>query len=587
MRVLKASSIAASEGLSFVDLNPHDAEPYAILSHTWGKGEVLFEHVMSGTSASMPAYPKVVYACQQALDDGYEYVWIDTCCIEKNSSAELSEAINSMFVWYRDSSVCYAYLPDYGDGNNSFEESRWFTRGFTLQELIAPSNVVFYGAGWVLIGTKRSLRSVISRVTRVGETILSGERLIETASIANRMGWASDRVTSRTEDVAYCLMGIFDVNMPLLYGEGTKAFVRLQEEILKKTTDHTLFAWVDKEAPDDKQYGLLAPSPRCFADTHTLVPYELRGRRSPFTITNEGLSIDLRIRSLNDSNTAFGALLDCPTPDFEEECWFLIHIQYEKFHDRYARVQASQFGKVRDPSLPSKEEYRQILVHPEPRGRSVETDKTYFTHLLSFRYGPPSCVYRVVDAAHYPSGRKVKPFQAEEWGLGSGYHPNWTRVLVRRVTGRLTAALLFESARDARRILVSFGTYDQVRLGFQAVEIESGNKDAAEIPSGSVMQAAFIPRPVGETIELPHHMVRVESESHIQDMAKIYNVTIEIWSHESPALQAKHVSPEVTKVISPKAKELKRSSSRTKEKSTSEGVLDRLFSSISEGLHSK
>lgn len=590
MRLLKANSITSPAGLSLVDRVDDDAAPYAVLSHTWGEGEVLFEHVMNGTAASRAAYPKVVHACQQALDDGYEYVWIDTCCIEKTSSADLSEAINSMFAWYKDAAVCYAYLSDFGGGARAFESARWFTRGWTLQELIAPSKVVFYGAGWVEIGTKYTLRSVISQITRVGEDILAGERSIETTSIANRMGWASERVTSRTEDIAYCLFGLFDVNMPLLYGEGTKAFVRLQEEILKKTNDHTLFAWVDEEAPEEKQHGLLAPSPQCFRRTHMLLPYELPLLRTPITITNEGLSIELRLRGVHKSSgdELFAALLDCPTPDFEEECWFLIYIKRTASHNRYARVRASRFGKVRLPSLPAAEDYRRILVRPEPRGHLFETDKHYFTQLLSFRCGPPPNTYRVVDAAHYPSGRKVKPVQTAECDLGSGSHVDWTRVVIRRAPGRLTAALLFERVGDGQRVLVSFGAYDRVSLGFHAVEMPLKNPEAEDIPGRKAMQSAFVPTVVGSSVELPSHIVRVMSEHSVEDMVKIHEITVEIepkWSLDLAALQAEDEAFSKMENATPEAQS---TSPQSKERSMSKnGVLDRLISCIPEGLSIK
>jgi len=170
------------------------------------------------------------------------------CCIDKTSSAELSEAINSMFRWYQKASVCYAYLADVLKDTDpdkdpeEFSRSRWFTRGWTLQELVAPKNVVFYSRSWKNIGTKERLCNTISTITGIDIDTLLGED-VTFVSVANKMSWASGRRTTRTEDMAYCLLGIFDVNMPLLYGEGKKAFLRLQEEILRSSYDHSLFAW--------------------------------------------------------------------------------------------------------------------------------------------------------------------------------------------------------------------------------------------------------------------------------------------------------------------------------------------------------
>ena len=163
----------------------------------------------------------------------------DLCCIDKTSSAELSEAINSMYRWYQESGVCYAYLADVPP--NAFSKSRWFTRGWTLQELIAPSTVIFLDQKWQEIGTKSSLQRVISEITGIPTDILLGGDL-EDASIAQRMSWASKRETTRVEDAAYCLMGIFSIHMPMLYGEGERAFIRLQEEIMRVSDDHSLFA---------------------------------------------------------------------------------------------------------------------------------------------------------------------------------------------------------------------------------------------------------------------------------------------------------------------------------------------------------
>jgi hypothetical protein len=177
--------------------------------------------------------------------------WIDSCCIDKTSSAELSEAINSMFRWYQNAQVCYAYLSDvpaiedldHYRKDSEFRRSKWFTRGWTLQELLAPEIVVFYNHDWVEIGTKALMSGVIRSITNIDRGFLMGESEIKPACVAQKMSWASRRKTTRLEDTAYCLMGLFDVNMPLLYGEGEKAFYRLQLEIIKNSSDESIFAW--------------------------------------------------------------------------------------------------------------------------------------------------------------------------------------------------------------------------------------------------------------------------------------------------------------------------------------------------------
>jgi hypothetical protein len=207
-----------------------DIPRYAILSHRWTDDEVLFKDVQDGTSADRKGYFKLKGAVTQARTDGFAYLWDDTCCIDKSSSAELSEAINSMWLWYRDAPICYAYLEDvllnvedpHFDAH--FELSAWFTRGWTLQELIAPKHVNFYNKSWTLIGTRQTLRRSISEITGIDGDYLNHDRPLSAASVAKRMSWAAHRKTTRLEDIAYCLMGLFFVNMPMLYGEARAHF---------------------------------------------------------------------------------------------------------------------------------------------------------------------------------------------------------------------------------------------------------------------------------------------------------------------------------------------------------------------------
>ncbi|KAG4255949.1 hypothetical protein FPRO03_04897 [Fusarium proliferatum] len=263
---------------------------YAILSHVWTSEEVSLQQ-MSGLSPlpeESKGYRKIVDFCAKAKAEGFEYGWIDTCCIDKTSSAELSEAINSMFQWYRKSAACYVFLNDVSSTENPrlsgsrFRKSRWFTRGWTLQELLAPHEVIFLADDWREIGTKASLSATVSDVTKIDVATLVKQTWSH-VSIAGIMSWASMRQTTRLEDQAYSLMGLFDVNMPLIYGEGPKAFYRLQVEIMKATNDDSLFAW-STEPLEDCGYspnegastrgfrflGLLAPSPACFRDSHDI-----------------------------------------------------------------------------------------------------------------------------------------------------------------------------------------------------------------------------------------------------------------------------------------------------------------------------
>ncbi|WAO94317.1 HET domain-containing protein [Fusarium falciforme] len=222
---------------------------YAILSHRWEDDEVLFQDITQGTAPLRKGWQKVENFCRIAEKEGFRYVWIDTCCIDKSSSTELSEAINSMYRWYQHADTCFAYLNDCNyetvrqPGSNELQKSKWFTRGWTLQELIAPAEVVFLSAEWREFGTKRSLAKEISEITNIDPFLFEFPGWLDSCCAAQKLSWAATRETTRVEDRAYSLMGLFNVNMSLLYGEGDKAFFRLQMEILQSSNDQSIFAW--------------------------------------------------------------------------------------------------------------------------------------------------------------------------------------------------------------------------------------------------------------------------------------------------------------------------------------------------------
>jgi hypothetical protein len=227
--------------------SPNNPPPYAILSHTWGPeaDEVTIQNVEDGSARDKHAYQKIRFCGEQAAHDHLEYFWIDTCCIDKSSTAELSEALNSMFRWYREATRCYVYLSDvHGPGNilQTFQTSRWFTRGWTLQELIAPSSVDFFTSNGYRLGDKQSLEPQIILVTSLPATALQGDALSR-FSVKERLSWSNNRQTTREEDLAYSLQGIFGVFMPPLYGEGQdNAFRRLRREIEDKQKSAKSFA---------------------------------------------------------------------------------------------------------------------------------------------------------------------------------------------------------------------------------------------------------------------------------------------------------------------------------------------------------
>ncbi|KXL47497.1 hypothetical protein M433DRAFT_152814 [Acidomyces richmondensis BFW] len=286
---------------------------YAILSHTWGEQEVSFSDLADlDVAQQRQGFFKIYCTCAQAQSDLIQYAWVDTCCIDKSSSSELSEAINSMFQWYKNALVCYVFLEDV-PGNcprlagedlafpaalrwiETFEESRWFNRGWTLQELIAPDRVQFFGNRWNFIGSLADLIGRVTEITGIPRAILDHTRPINELSIAQRLSWAAKRETTREEDKAYCLFGILDVNMPLLYGEGSRAFRRLQEQLISQSTDQSIFAWEAPLGSGIPSDVLWAPSPDCFLNGSAIRRKRGVGSESAFRISNKGLEITLPI----------------------------------------------------------------------------------------------------------------------------------------------------------------------------------------------------------------------------------------------------------------------------------------------------
>ncbi|PNP74386.1 hypothetical protein FNYG_12435 [Fusarium nygamai] len=321
MRLINTTTLEVEE---FFDVSIPE---YAILSHTWGDGEVSLQDWADRKNRRFkPGFQKIVWACAQAVKDQLTHVWVDTNCIDKSSSAELSEAINSMFRWYRRSAVCYVYLEDVATvtldectkPESAFRNARWFTRGWTLQELIAPPNVNFFSSNWTLIATKSELAPCITEITGIPWSCLLKGRLSKAHplgrySIAQRMAWASNRSTTRIEDQAYSLLGLFDISMPLVYGEGFEAFTRLLGEIIHKYADHSFFAsrlqYVDflprsSWEFDNSQSVVISSSPQ-------LQRHYTPGDHSySFHLTNTGLQITLPIVPTLVPNFVFG-VLDC------------------------------------------------------------------------------------------------------------------------------------------------------------------------------------------------------------------------------------------------------------------------------------
>jgi len=248
MRLLRTRSDGQLEFTKDI-IRVEEIPPYAILSHTWGEEEVLFNDIKSINSTpgideqKREGWKKIRFCAEQARQDGLDHFWVDTCCIDKANNTELSEAINSMFRWYQKSDKCYVYLPDVegkspteggrpsSEWKSAFKASRWFTRGWTLQELLAPQSVEFFSADGSRLGDKDSLRQTVHEITRIPIQALSGNKMLN-FDLDTRISWAQNRQTTREEDSAYCLLGIVDCYLPLIYGEGKKsALKRLRKEM--------------------------------------------------------------------------------------------------------------------------------------------------------------------------------------------------------------------------------------------------------------------------------------------------------------------------------------------------------------------
>jgi Heterokaryon incompatibility protein (HET) len=234
-------------GFELIKFDNDDLPPYAILSHTWAEEEVTYDELAAGDGKNKAGYAKLRFCSERATKDGVSYFWVDTCCIDKRDSTELSAALNSMFRWYQRATKCYVYLSDVHVADevvdaqafritweDAFRRGRWFSRGWTLQELLAPASVEFFSANGKQLGSKITLEREIHEITQIPIRALRKYNLRE-FSVDERMRWAAGRETTVKEDRAYCLLGIFGVFLPPIYGEGEQhALQRLKEEVQKR-----------------------------------------------------------------------------------------------------------------------------------------------------------------------------------------------------------------------------------------------------------------------------------------------------------------------------------------------------------------
>ncbi|KAI4859899.1 HET-domain-containing protein [Hypoxylon rubiginosum] len=387
MRLINTSNYELREFLE------SEVPRYAILSHTWGDEEVSFQDMLSPHQAPGKGYEKIKQACRLARHNGFAHLWVDTCCIDKSSSSELSESINSMFQWYANAAVCYAFiadLPPDGPAEMTLPKCRWFHRGWTLQELLAPEIVEFYDMDWNYRGTKQQFASAISDFTGIPIDTLRGVTSISDSSLAARMSWAAHRQTTRIEDMAYCLLGIFNLNMALLYGEGSKAFRRLQREIIQHSNDLTIFAWEASKEVNTPFLSLLAPAPAVFAESRSIIP--LRNNMSTFSVTNKGLlltgDIPLRVAVVRTEGSTLETLYGLKVGALHRAPYFNPHDRYiylrkvgPRLFYRISRLSLSEFGRneIRKIGMfDATDKY--ILI--DPTTSIMESMSSFRTHAL-------------------------------------------------------------------------------------------------------------------------------------------------------------------------------------------------------------
>ena len=355
-----------------------------------------WEFLQGGRNSSLGS--PSVSAADLASKRSLQYVWVDTCCIDKTNCADLCEAINSMYQWYKRAAVCYVFLTDvatldgFEEQDSELRSSRWFTRGWTLQELVAPETVVFFARDGTFLNKSypTNFVKVLGEITGISVDVLSGNLSPGQLSVATRMKWAAHRETTRPEDQAYCLLGLFDVNLRLSYGEGgPRAFLRLQEEILKTTNDQSLFAWdltpMNSNADPDALYGLFAPSPANFFRSGNMHPLPRANTHAsvPADMTSQGLRIRLYLELVSKS------LPDRADPLEEDyfailDCDILSAGRHRRPSIRLRRVSEDQYARVH---LKTSVEYLDIPIPPDTAGdysgyRTIYVHQTPVHHSL-------------------------------------------------------------------------------------------------------------------------------------------------------------------------------------------------------------
>ena len=430
-----------------------DIPPYAILSHRWTDDEIDFKDYNKGRRKDSIGYTKITSFCHVVKSAGHQWAWIDTCCIDKRSSAELSEAINSMFSWYEKARVCCVYLadveclteeilsvhyrlcgtPEHASESaldsrlaRQFRESEWFTRGWTLQELLAPPVVRFYARDWQFLHSlgedfrNNTLTELISEATGISQDVLqsrAGSWGLRSYSVAQKISWLASRKTTRVEDRAYCALGLFGIKMPLLYGEGEAAWTRLQEEIVRTTHEESIFQWsLGEEHSLTQSVPLLAPSARYFA-TCSALRRNYAVNRLPYTLTNQGLEMPLlpntAMQAVFNQRKIFLLPLNCTSnnapgidPTDPANCCCIVLVQlacghFERAYPTYPLILDVPFYKVENPDFKILKAAPTIHVHTTA---AVSDQCKQFNDWYDYDVTKQSCQRALRSLSSYVSG---------------------------------------------------------------------------------------------------------------------------------------------------------------------------------------
>lgn len=524
---------------------PGEHIEYAILSHRWiGDSEVTYADMMDDdierrTAKAKLGWAKIEGACKQARHDHLKYIWIDTCCIDKSNGAELTEELNSMYRYYEESKVCYGYLaglPDYKNPwfGDEFARHEWFERGWTLQELIAPRVFVFftdrrlpYGVvdetDWVRLGYKAEMWDTVPNITGIDIAVLNHSKDVQSVSVAKRMSWAARRKTTRVEDRAYCLMGLFDVNISIIYGEGEKAFIRLQEEIMKESSDESLFAWRDSGADNKTPSGLLAKSPDMFRWSGEFFGYYDWEPRAPFFKTNHGLRITLPLNPVGGDSLVMAAL-NCSAPAMTQGFAGIIlqrvtsYESYDKtkYYEQYARVDVGNIFPL--DTAADRGKITTLYVRSSPPPAAV-----YPNNVLQLNSGPE-------PRSGYTLHATVGALATTQLQLKSWYwvpHELHSAFKYYREKAQLAAILVFSRPNHTKFTILLGSLSDEGDMG---AVIEDGFEEQ-DFEAWRKRFVVLQPQRCGQSVHLDLESVGVEVDERFVRNTKYYVVSVVIKVH--------------------------------------------------------